>query len=162
MGGELAIVLFIALALMLLGTAGTVLPVLPGLPLVLLGMVIYGAVHGFAAVGTDLVLLAIVLTLISVVLDYLAVILGAGRARASRQGMLGALVGGVVGVAILGWVGLLVGPPFGAVLGEVSSGRTLNQGLRVAVATVIGMAATAVLKLVMAGTLTVMFVLRVT
>ncbi len=147
---------------MLLGTAGTVLPVVPGLPLVLLGMIIYGAVHGFAAVGTDLMLLAVVLTLASVVLDYLAVVLGAGRARASRQGMLGALVGGVVGVAALGWIGLLVGPPIGAVLGEVSSSRTLKQGLRVAVATVMGMAATAVLKLAMAGTLTAMFVLRVT
>ncbi|HSW09708.1 MAG TPA: DUF456 domain-containing protein [Bacillota bacterium] len=147
---------------MLLGIAGTVLPVLPGMPLVLLGIVIYGAVHGFAAVGTDLVFLAIVLTLISLILDYLAVILGAGRARASRQGMLGGLVGGVVGVVVLGWPGLLLGPPIGAVLGEVSSGRTLNQGLRVALATVVGMAATAVLKLVMAGVLTVMFVLRVT
>ena len=147
---------------MLLGTAGTVLPVLPGMPLVLLGMVIYGAVHGFAAIGTDLVFLAIVLTLISLVLDYPAVMLGAGRARASRQGMLGGLVGGVVGVAILGWIGLLLGPPIGVVLGEVSSGRSLDQGLRVALATVVGMAAAAVLRAVMAGMLTVMFVLRVT
>jgi uncharacterized protein YqgC (DUF456 family) len=161
-GGEDAIVLFISLTLMLLGIAGTVLPALPGMPLVLLGIVIYGAAHGFAAVGTDLIILVIVLTLISLVLDYLAVVLGAGRARASRRGMVGALVGGVVGVVGAGWVGLLLGPPIGAVLGEVSSGRPLNQALRVAIATVVGMAATAVLKLTLAGMLTVMFVLRVT
>ncbi|MDQ7792819.1 MAG: DUF456 domain-containing protein [bacterium] len=150
------------LILMLAGIAGTAIPGMPGMPLVLLGVLVYAATRGLATVGLDLLILTIVLTVLTLVLDHLAIALGAGRARASPMGLLGAAVGGILGVVLGGFLGLVAGPPLGAILGEVSSGRTLRQGVRVAVATVIGLAATAVLKFGLAVGVVVMFLMRVT
>ncbi len=156
------VLLVVCVALMLIGTAGTVLPGVPGMPVVLLGVVVYALALGVRSLGVDLLIVATVLTLASLILDYLAVAAGAGITRASRLGVLGALAGGIVGLVLGGWAGLALGIPVGAILGEVAAGRSVRQGFRVAMATVIATAGTALLKLAMAGTVLVMFLMRVT
>ena len=101
----------IALLLMLVGLAGAVLPLLPGLPLVLAGVYLYALATGLAA-GVGLGHL-VVYTLIggaAILLSSLANLWGVRAAGDSRAGVLGAMLGLLVGLVLGGPIGLLVGP----------------------------------------------------
>lgn len=156
------LVLVGVILLMLLGLVGTFLPVLPGTGLIFLGIFLYGLYDHFQVVTGQFVAAMFGLTLLAMSTDYLAGALGARRVRASRAGILGATVGGIVGLFALGPVGLFLGPFLGAITGEVASGRTAQQAIRVGVATVFGVMGGMLLKAAVGLTMIVLFVLRVT
>ncbi len=144
----------LAVILVLLGLAGTVVPGLPGGPLVLLGLVLAAAADGFAHVGWPFWTALAVLGVASVAVDLIASALGAKRFGASPRALLGATIGAVVGL-FFGLPGLLLGPFVGAVIGEYSARRNLVQAGRVGIGTFIGLvlgaAAKAALALAMVG-----------
>lgn len=116
----------LAVGLMLVGLAGTVLPILPGVPVMLLGMFIAAWIDGFARIGPWTLALLAALTVVTVVVDLVASGFGARRVGASRQAVLGATLGAVAGF-FLGLVGLIVGPFIGAVAGELLARRQLTR-----------------------------------
>jgi hypothetical protein len=120
------------------GLAGSVLPALPGVPLVYAGLFIGAWADGFARVGWITLLLLGVLTLASFAIDFLATMLGAKRVGATRLAVLGAMLG-TVGGLFLGPVGLFVGPFVGAVAGEMISHGQVEQATRAGLATWIGL-----------------------
>ena len=67
----------IAAVLILVGVAGTVLPALPGLPLVFGGMLLAAWAGGFEQVGVGMLVLLGALTLLSLGIDFLATAMGA-------------------------------------------------------------------------------------
>src|SRR5690606_12768053 len=81
----------IAIVLVLVGLAGIVLPALPGLPLVFVGMLVAAWAGGFEQVGGWTLLVLAVLTLVSIGVDFLASAAGARRVGASRLAVGGAL-----------------------------------------------------------------------
>ena len=92
----LLLYLFAAL-LVLAGLAGTLLPVLPGAPLVLAGLLLAAWVDGFVHIGGWTLSLLAVLTIISLIVDFWATAHGAKRVGASKLAMLGAIwLGGVI------------------------------------------------------------------
>jgi uncharacterized protein YqgC (DUF456 family) len=107
----------IAAALVLVGLAGTLLPVLPGVPLVFGGLLLAAWIDGFAHVGWPVLLALGVLAALSLVVDVAASSLGAKRAGAGRAAMLGAALGALVGL-FFGPAGLLIGPFLGAAAGQ--------------------------------------------
>ena len=116
---EVSILLWVlAIVLVLAGLAGTVLPALPGVPLMLLGMFIAAWIGDFTRIGPLALSLLAVLTVLAVVVDLVAALLGARRVGASRLAILGAALGTVVGI-FLGLPGLILGPFIGAVAGEL-------------------------------------------
>ncbi len=80
----------IAIGVMILGVAGIVLPLLPGLPLVWLGALIYGLVDGFRTLDLLTFAFITVLALIGIGADLLGGHIGAKLGGASNLG--GALV----------------------------------------------------------------------
>lgn len=116
----------IAVVLVVVGFAGTILPLLPGIPLMLLGMLIAAWIDHFTRIGPWTLGVLAVLTLLSIVVDLLAALLGARRVGASRLAVLGAGIGTVAGI-FLGLPGLLLGPFVGAVAGELLARRRLEQ-----------------------------------
>jgi uncharacterized protein YqgC (DUF456 family) len=134
---------------MAVGLAGTVLPVLPGVPLMFAGMLLAAWIDDFTRVGTFTLGLLGVLTLLSVVVDIAASALGARRVGASSRAVWGAAAGAILGI-FFGLVGLLLGPFVGAVVGELSiHGRVADAG-RVGVATWVGIAFGAAAKIAIA------------
>jgi uncharacterized protein YqgC (DUF456 family) len=114
----LEILLWILSALLVgVGMAGTVLPLLPGVPLVFAGLVLAAWIGGFQQVGWPVLLLLGVLALLSLAVDAAAASLGAKRVGASRAAILGAALGTLIGV-FFGLPGLLVGPFAGAAAGQ--------------------------------------------
>lgn len=119
----------LALAGMGVGLAGTLVPVLPGLPLMALVAVLYGWWEGFRAASPGWVFFWVGCALAGLGGETAARMWGARRFGASRAGAWGALVGGVVGAFFLP-VGLVLGPLLGALVGEVLAGRPPGEAVR--------------------------------
>jgi uncharacterized protein YqgC (DUF456 family) len=144
--------------LILVGVAGTVLPVLPGTLLVLAGIVWGAWLDGFARVPGWVVWVCVILGALAIATDYVAAAMGAKRVRASGWAVAGAAIGTVAGI-FTGFVGLLFMPLLGAAAGEwfaqrqktaehqVADGEHHTRALKVGVATWIGMAVGTAVKL---------------
>ena len=120
--------------LVLTGLAGTILPVLPGVPLVFVGLFVAAWADDFQRVTWLPLLLLGLLTVLSFVIDFAATALGVRRVGATRLAIVGAVVGTLVGV-FFGIPGLIFGPFVGAVVGELVSHGQLAQASRVGIAT---------------------------
>ena len=107
----------LVVALIGAGLVGTVLPALPGTVLILAGIVLGAWIDGFTRVGPFTLVLVSALAVLAWALEYVAGLLGAQRAGASRWALLGAALGTVAGL-LMGLVGVLFMPLVGAALGE--------------------------------------------
>ncbi|HZY18053.1 MAG TPA: DUF456 domain-containing protein [Ramlibacter sp.] len=135
--------------LIVAGLAGIVLPALPGTILVLAGIVLGAWIDGFARVGWFALSAVAVLAVLAWLMDYVAAALGAKRAGASRQAIVGAALGTVAGI-FMGLVGVLFMPLVGAAIGEFMARRNHQQALRVGIATWLGLLAGMLAKFVLA------------
>ena len=130
--------MLLAVILVCVGVAGSVLPALPGVPLVFVGLFVAAWAEDFTRVsGVTLGLLGL-LTLLSFVIDFAASAMGAKRVRATRLAVAGALIGTFAGV-FLGLPGLILGPFVGAVAGEMLSHGRVQQATRAGLATWMGL-----------------------
>ncbi len=131
--------LWIAVALIVaLGIAGVVLPGLPGVPLVVAGLVLGAWIDDFDYVGRGALLLIGLLALMATAVEFAASALGAKRAGAHRRAVIGAALGAFVGL-FFALPGIVIGPFAGAVIGEFSARGSLAHAGRVGVATWLGM-----------------------
>jgi uncharacterized protein YqgC (DUF456 family) len=119
----------LAIGLVLVGLAGTVLPALPGAILVLAGLVLAAWIDGFARVGFGTLAGLAALTLLAYALDFVATALGARRFGTSWWGVVGALLGLLGGLAF-GLPGLVIGPFLGAFVAEWLARRDVRQAGR--------------------------------
>ena len=127
-----------AALLVVVGLAGTVLPVLPGVTLVFAGLVVAAWADGFQRVGVDPLVVLGVLTLAALAIDFVASALGAKRFGATRYAVIGAALGTLGGV-LLGLPGLIVGPFVGAVAGELLSHGEWRRATSAGVGTWVGL-----------------------
>jgi len=133
-----AILWICAVALILIGVAGTVLPVLPGAILVFAGIALAAWIDDFARIPVWLLVLLGVLTVMAWAVDYVAAAAGAKRAGASRLAMIGAAIGTLAGI-LSGLWGLLFMPLVGAAIGEYLAQRDALRAGKVGIATWIGL-----------------------
>ncbi len=136
----------LAVLLMVVGVLGTVLPALPGPPLVLLGVLLAAWIDGFARISGFTCAVLSALALLAMAIDWLAGAVGAKKVGASRWAIIGATVGALLGV-LSGFWGLLFMPLLGAAVGEFIARRDLLRAGQVGLATWVGMLVGAVLKL---------------
>jgi hypothetical protein len=147
----------LAAALVLVGLAGTLLPALPGVPFVLIGLGVAAWIGDFQQVGWAVLAGLAVLTLVASGVDVLGTLLGAKRVGASPLALAGAAVGTVAGL-FAGLIGVLVGPFLGAVAGELIARRRLDQAAKVGLGTWLGLLVATVAKLGIAFTMVGIFV----
>jgi len=151
---EVTLLWVLCVALIVLGLAGTVLPVLPGTLLVWAGIMLGAWIDDFARVSVTTVVVVSVLGVVAWGLDYAAGLLGAQKAGASKQALLGAAVGTVVGL-FMGLVGVLFTPLVGAAVGEYMARKDQARAVKVGLATwvgiMLGLLAKVVLAFIMVG-----------
>jgi uncharacterized protein YqgC (DUF456 family) len=147
----------LAAVLVLVGIAGTFLPVLPGVPLVFAGMALAAYVGGFEKVSRGTILVLGLLTILSVLVEFLAASLGAKRLGASREAVIGAAIGTLVGL-FMGPFGLIFGAFFGAVAGELLASRNAGQAARVGLAAWLGLILGTLFKLALCFAMVGIFV----
>jgi uncharacterized protein len=139
----------LSVALIVLGVAGTVLPALPGTLFVLAGIVLGAWIDGFTRVSGGVLAVIGMLALLAWVLDYVAGLLGARKAGASRLAIVGAALGTLAGL-FMGLVGVLFMPLVGAAIGEFLARREHERAVKVGVATWLGIMVGLVSKVVIA------------
>jgi len=151
-------VFLVAVALVATGVAGTVLPALPGVPLVLAGLALAAWRDGFEHVGGWTLALLVALTVLSFAVDVAGAALGLKRTRASGWAVGGALAGLAIGV-FFGLPGLLLGPFAGAFVAEWLVRRDLRQAGRVGLGAWIGLVVASALRLAVAFAMVAVFAL---
>ncbi len=149
----------LAVLLIVVGVAGTVLPALPGPPLVLAGVTLAAWIDDFTRIPLWVVVTLAVLTVIAFAVEQLAAIAGARKVGASRLAIIGALIGTVVGI-FTGLVGLIFMPLVGAAIGEYITLRDVQRAGTVGVATWLGMLVGTVLKVVIVFVMLGLFLLE--
>jgi uncharacterized protein YqgC (DUF456 family) len=146
---ESAIWYVLAALIVIVGLVGTVLPVIPGTVLIFAGLFIAAWADHFARVGVVGLAIIGVLAILAFVADLVASLLGAKRVGASPQALVGATIGGLVGL-FLGIPGMIIGPFVGAVGGELLARGRLAQAGKIGLGTWLGLVFAAVVKVVIA------------
>lgn len=130
--------LFGALLIMSIGVAGSVLPGIPSTPVVVIAAVAHRLYFGEESASNLVLGLMIGLMLLSLVLDYLGSMVGARKLGATWRGVVGAVVGGLIGM-FFSLPGIILGPFLGAGLFEMMGGRPWAEATRAGVGAVLGM-----------------------
>ena len=151
--------LILAGVIVIVGLAGTVLPALPGIPIILGGLVLAAWSTGFEPVGWGTLGVLAILTVVSIIIDFLAGALGAKRLGASPRAFWGATLGAVIGI-FFGLVGIILGPFIGAVVAELSAGQNARQAGRSGYGAWIGVVLGTAAKLAIAFLMLGIFLLK--
>ncbi len=168
---SLTVLYWILIAVMLVGVAGTVLPLVPGPSLILAAIAVWCVATGFTGIGWP-VIVAFVVLILSGAVEFIGTYWGAKQAGASRWGQLGAIVGMVLG--FLGLLpalplggpvfGILIGAVLGAFIGEFLYRRNLDfdsrvkLALKVSLAVVVGTLIGNLIELILAIAAVIIFV----
>jgi uncharacterized protein len=116
---DFSLVFGVAYLLMVLGLAGSVIPLLPGPILIWLGALVWAWGDGFQRVGWPTLLVLGVVTLVAWTSDLFLSTVVSRRAGASWKAIGGSILGGLVGGILLSGVPIL-GTVVGALLGAVA------------------------------------------
>lgn len=149
----------LAVIVMLAGILGTVVPFLPGLPMIWAAMLIYGIIEGFASIDAVFLVVTLAVVIATEVADYFARAWGARRFGASKAGAVGAVAGSIIGLFFLP-LGLILGPFLGVFIAELMAGRSTTESIRAGWGGLIGTLGSMAVKLVVAITMTIVFVVR--
>lgn len=159
--GEGMLITLIASVLIVAGLVGTALPVLPGTAVAFTGIVLHKLMLGDASVSWSFVAAALVLTILALVIDIWANWWGARCFGASWKGALGAVLGGLGGMLLFSFPGLILGPIVGAILFELLDERSGAEAALAGFGTVVGSVVALGLKLCMTMAMAVGFYIAI-
>lgn len=144
--------LIIAVIFFLVGFFGLIIPMVPDLVVIWLGVFIYAIGTGFSEISLTKVILLGILSGTTYLIDYLATVLGAKRYGASRQGIITGLIGGIIGLIMVPPIGFVAGALAGIIFAEiVLAKRTTLSAIRASKGVLIGFIFGILAKIVIAG-----------
>ena len=153
--------IIVAVLLVVVGIAGTVLPMLPGVPLVFAGLLLAAWHGGFDQVSILTMVMIGIIASMAWAVDFFASVVTAKKAGASKYALWGAAIGAVVGIAG-GIVGLIIGPAIGAIIGELithknTSKEATSKATAVGIAAGLGFVLALAIKIVLVLTMLAVF-----
>jgi uncharacterized protein YqgC (DUF456 family) len=120
------------------GFVASILPNLPGIPVMFGGMLLAAWAGHFEAIPVWVIVFLALLAAFSIVFDFVAGSYGAKRYGASKAAVWGAFIGTIAGL-FFGIPGIILGPFVGAIIGQLASGSRIEHAARVGVGTWIGL-----------------------
>ena len=143
------ILIITAFTCIVVGIIGSVLPVLPGVPLSYAGILL---LHFTEKVQFSIpfLILWLVLVILVQLLDYYVPIWGTRKFGGSKRGVWGCAIGMVVGLFFGPW-GIVLGPFVGAIIGELSGGKQTQVAIKAGFGSFMGFLLGIVSKLVVGG-----------
>jgi len=138
--------LTISFLFMVLGLIGCFFPVIPG-PLT--GWFGFLFLYQIEQIKTNKTLLIItfIIALLVFLVDYIIPVLGTKIFGGSKKGVIGASIGLIIGIILLGPFGLLIGPFFGALMGElINDNKNFGLAIKASLGTILGLISGFVLK----------------
>ena len=154
-------IIFATFTLFLVGLAGLIIPFIPGLPLIWLGIFIYALGTSFAKISLAFVIWSGVLTVLGMVIDFLTGLLGAKVFGASWLGVFGALLGLVLGFSFFNLPGIFAGAFAGAFMAEYIQHQQGRAAAKAGVGSLLGLLLGGILKLVLSLGLIGAFLLKI-
>ena len=137
-----------AVLLVVIGIAGTLLPMLPGVPLVFAGLLLAAWSGGFVKVSVLTICIIGAFALVALIVDFVASFITVKRAGASKYALWGAVIGASMGIFI-GMLGLIIGTTLGAAIGELVAQRDSSRATTVGLAAGLGFVVALVVKIVL-------------
>lgn len=142
----LIILAFICIAV---GIIGSILPVLPGVPLSYGGILLLHFTEKIQFSTQFLIFWAVMVVIVQL-LDYYVPIWGTKKFGGSKRGIWGCAIGMVVGIFLGPW-GIILGPFVGAIAGELSSGKQTRAAIKAGFGSFMGFVLGIVSKLIVGG-----------
>ena len=149
--------MIIAIVLFILEILGTLLPGLPGAPLIWLGMLVYGFLTQFEHLTFSFYTEQGFAVLTTMITDYAATAYGTKRYGGSQAAIWGGILGVLIGPFVLGPLGSIIGPFLGAFALELLRGRSTDQSLQAALGSLIGLLGGTILKFIIEAIMIVWF-----
>lgn len=133
--------------LIVTGTIGCILPILPGPPISYAGLLLLqvSSRHPFSL---QFLIIFGVLVALAALLDYVIPIYGTKKFEGSSYGIWGSACGLILGLVFFPPLGILIGPIAGAFAGELIHGHKAGKALKSAFGTLLGFLTGTLLKLV--------------
>ena len=119
-------------AFLLVGIFNTIIPILPGAAIILIGILFYVAFFGIAKISLLWLIFFVALVVFSFVADLFIGVAGA------KYGIIGSIVGSFLGVVFGGLPGLIIGAFLGAFALEYFFNNDLQQSLCSGVGALLG------------------------
>ncbi|HEY0563889.1 MAG TPA: DUF456 domain-containing protein [Methylophilus sp.] len=138
-----------AVALIVIGFLGILLPALPGVPMVFLGLFLIAWQDQFAKVSILTISIIGALALIAFVLDFAVSFITTKKVGASKQALWGLAIGALIGL-FFGVFGIFFGAAIGALVGEFLAHRDLSRATNVGLAAGLGVVLAVIVKLLLA------------
>ncbi len=143
-----------------IGLLGTVLPMLPGTTIILAAAVIHRMMLGpEKSIGWISIVVLVLLTLASYLIDFMGSYFGAKYFGATRWGTFGAVLGVLVGM-FFGIAGLFIGPVIGAIAGEFIAGKRMIDAGRAGWGSLLGNLGGMIGKLTIALAMIIIFIMN--
>lgn len=149
----------LSVLLIVAGLAGTVVPALPGVPMIFAGLFLGAWIGDFQVIGWYTIGVFALLAVAAWLIDFIAGAFGARYMGATSRSFWGATLGALVGM-FFGLPGIVLGPFIGAVAGELSGGRDMAQSGRAGLGAWLGMVFATAVKLAIAFLMIGIFVIR--
>ncbi|MFV0566888.1 MAG: DUF456 domain-containing protein [Flavobacteriaceae bacterium] len=137
--------LIVSALLVLLGFAGSFLPVLPGPPLSWAGLLLLKFTNT-VTISTSLLIITGIVAVLIWVLDYIIPAIGAKKFGGTKYGMLGTTIGLVIGLVAPIPGGIIIGPFVGAFVGELINNNDTKIAFKAALGSFIGFLASTFIK----------------
>jgi uncharacterized protein YqgC (DUF456 family) len=150
------ILLILGILLMILGIIGCLVPVLPGPPFSFLGLILLHLTRFGHFTTTVLITLGAIAVVVTI-LDYIVPVWGTKKFGGSKYGTRGATVGLIIGL-FLGPMGIILGPLFGAFVGEMIFKDDIGYAFKAGFGSLLGFLTGIGLKLAASFVMTFYFV----
>lgn len=121
-----------------IGILGTIIPLLPGLPLMFIALLVYGISDNWQHYSVFSLSIIGVITIFSVFMDYFAAIWGSKKLGATSQGVWLGVLGGILGLFFGGPGGFILGVITGSFCGELLNGKSIKEAIIVAAGNILG------------------------
>jgi uncharacterized protein YqgC (DUF456 family) len=153
----------LAVAFILVGMIGIVVPILPGMLLVWFTVLVYAWRTGFEIIGWPSLVLITLLALITGLSNIWLPLLGAQKTGAAKRALFLGVVGAIIGTFVipLPILGTVIGYALGVFLGEFMKQRDWRLALKASLGGVAGWGISTVVEIVGALVILLIFVVQV-
>lgn len=150
----------IASILILIGIIGSIIPLIPGSPIVFGGLLLvqFTSKHPFSV---EFLIIFGVLAILSAVIDNVLPIYATKKFNGSKKGVWGSAIGLIIGLFFFPPFGIIIGPMLGAFIGEIADGKTANNAVRPAFGSLIGFLSSIFLRFGLSVVMAYYFVIEV-
>ena len=158
MGAFLAI---LAILCIVIGIVGTIVPLIPGIPIAFAAVLLYGWYDGFVHIEVQYLIIIGVLTVLSVVIDYITLALGSKLFGATNKSAVGSVVGSIIGIFVFPPLGILLFALLGAMVVEFYLSHDIMKSLKAGLGSAVGFFSSTLFKLMMGLGILFSFIVKI-